>query len=166
MERGPGRVEREIVGDEQVEIAVAVVIGEGRTQAPEAAADPGLGRDVGETAAIVPPERVAAVARHVDVGVAVAVVIGHGHPLAVAPGRQPRRCRDVLEPPAALVPQQDVRRAPDVDEPDAIRRRPGRQQRSALGEEQVEPAVAVVVEQSDAPPVVSTGHAAPVSPRS
>ncbi len=66
-----------VVGDEQVQLAVLVVVEEGRAGAEASAAGPGLRGDVGEAAvALVVEEPVAAEAGEVDVHPAVVVVVG------------------------------------------------------------------------------------------
>ena len=94
-----GRVKREVIGDEEIEVAILIEIAEGSPQAPASAADPRFFGYVGEPAAlaIVSPECVSAVARHVNVRVAVGIVVSHGHALTVSLRAQLHVLRDVLE---------------------------------------------------------------------
>ena len=144
---GEGPVE--VVRDEEVEPAVVVVVEEGRArlQGVPRHRDARPGGDVGEVAvALVVVEHVVAVVRHQDVHEAVVVVVAHGDALRVAldpRAAQPRLGGHVDETPAARVAEEAVEA--------------GRVRAHVLGrgrpvqEEQVHPAVVVVVERGHGP---------------
>ena len=97
-------IDLHVAADEEVEVAVAVVVREAAARRPAAAGDPGLRRDVGEGAVVVVAvEVIPAHAGHVDVFPAVAVHVGRAHADAPARVADPRLVRDVLELPAAEV---------------------------------------------------------------
>src|SRR5262249_30677167 len=108
---------------------------------PASAADSGFLGHVGETAelTIVSPEGVTPVARDVHVGIAVAVEVGHGDALAVSLPGETNPSRDVLEPAGAQVLQQHIGG-------------PARGlyglERTPLCKKEIEPPIAVVIEQS------------------
>ena len=85
-----GRVKREVIGDEEIEVAILIEVAEGGPEAPASAADSRFFGHVGEPAllAIVSPERVSAVTRHVHVGIAVGIVVSHRHPLTISLGAE------------------------------------------------------------------------------
>jgi hypothetical protein len=138
-------IEVDVVGDEDVEPAVAVVVEE---RAPRVPAQPvlrqaGAGRDVLERAAAgVPEESVLPVVGDEQVFVPVVVVVAGARPLPPAPLLvQARRTRDVLEAGAAAVPVETGARFTAGGK--ALERR-------AVHEEEVRQPVVVVVEHRDA----------------
>ncbi len=64
--------------DEEVKIAIAVVVQEGGAQTPEGAAHAGLLGDVGESPVVIALERVTAIASDVGIRIAVTVIVSHG----------------------------------------------------------------------------------------
>ena len=83
----------EISRDEQVELAIIVVIEESGRCRPAPRAHACFRGDIGEgSIAVVPVEDVAAVIGHVQIGEAIAVVVtgGHSHSVIVARVRKPR----------------------------------------------------------------------------
>jgi hypothetical protein len=78
------RVRRLVAGrrpakfNEEVEIAIAVVVQESGAQTSEGAAHAGLLGDVGESPVVIAPERVTAMASDVGVRIAVTVIVSHG----------------------------------------------------------------------------------------
>ena len=101
-----------VARDEQIELAVVVVVEEPGARAPAAGRHAGPRGDVGERAvAVVAVERVAAVARDVEVGEAVVVVVADRHAHAVVvlrhPG-QPRLLGDVGERAVGGLPIEPV----------------------------------------------------------
>ena len=136
------RVKREVIGDEQVKVAIAIIVQESRAQTPERAAHAGRLCYIRETTTIIPPECVAAVTGDVDIRVAVAVIIGCGNPLAMPFGGKSDVLRNVLEPTISQVPQQDIgQRCPIL----------AGQKWSSLGKEEVKPTIPVIVKDSDSP---------------
>ena len=143
------------VGDDEVEPAVVVVIGEGGPPAEERDARTGDARriaDVREEAlAVVVVEDVVVVGEVRDVEVVAPVVVvvadGHAHVGLLAPRLVQGRARgvaDVLERAVAAVAVEVVRRG-------------------VVGHEEIEPAVVVEVEEGDAEAVEAggVGHARP-----
>ena len=138
----------EVVGDEEIEVTVPIVVEPRRRDRPELppagdAGDPGRLSDVleGPVAAVVVQD-VAVHARDVEVRPAVVVVVGGrgAHRVALAP--HPRPLGHVAEPAPALVVVEPVPEARVVlhqlGDPGAV------------GEEDVQPAVAVEVEHGHA----------------
>src|SRR5262249_22551743 len=127
----------EVVDDDEVEPAVAVVIDEADGGGPQRIPEPGLIGDVLELAAAPVQEQLdAGVLGDDDVGQAVVVDVADGHAGVVAADPQAGTLRHVLELAAAQVPVQPVDRG-----------RAG----AAGGEEvDVEQTVAVEVEQGHA----------------
>ncbi len=137
-----------VVADVEIDIAVAVEIGEGRRRRPVAgAAEPGAGGRVLEGAiAPVAEQCVRPPARDEQIRMSVVVEVADGRGVAVAPGegRDPGRFGRVLEGAVAPVAKETIGR-----------RETGnigaRRERTALDGVYVEPAVAVEIEQGDAP---------------
>ena len=135
------------MADVEVEVAVAVEVGEGRRGRPVAvAAQARVGSVTSSKRAVAPVavEGVGPPAGDEQVGVAVVVVVADGDAVAVAPGQpaMPDALGDVLERAVAPVAEQAVA---------------ARRASCGLGGNgppwttvDVEPAVAVVVEQADA----------------
>src|SRR5262249_49901735 len=161
----PGHREVDVVGYVEVEPAVAVEVGEagGETEAPLPHPGRSGGLDEGAVAVVV-PELVAAEAHDIEVDPAVVVVVTGRHPHPVPPGRPPHAA-----PPAADIDEaggggdvDEIRLRAPVRARDGVvaeqapaewtglgggraARRGG--ERPALDEEDVEVAVAVVVEE-------------------
>ena len=142
------RVPDAVVGDEEVEVAVLVVVEEGGGDRPQRAVlrvgalEARLRGHVLEGAvAPVAVEDVLAQARHEEVGPPVAVVVGGRHPVVVAVALHPGLLRHVLE---LEVPQVAVEAVPEggVRLVEARHLRP-------VGQEHVEEAVVVEVEEGD-----------------
>ncbi len=136
----------EIPADIEIEPAVVVVVHERGARRPSRHRGPRRRRHIGERpAAVVAEEGVAAEAGDVQVDVAVVVVVRHGRAEVVARAGQSRPLGHVLELPAAEVAIETIPEARL-----ALVRRPGRGRvradRRAVGEEQIEPPVAVGVE--------------------
>ncbi len=78
------RVRRLVAGrrpakfNEEVEVAIAVVVQEGGAQTPERAAHAGLLGGVGKSPVVIAPENVTAIASDVSVRIAVTVIVSHG----------------------------------------------------------------------------------------
>ena len=138
-------VEDQVMADVQVEVAVAVEVGPGRRCRPVAiAAQAGLrGHVLERSVAPVAEQGVRPPPRDEQVGMAVVVVVADGDAVAVASREsvQPGTLGDILERPVAAVAEQAV----------AAWRMLGGRERPALDGIDVEPAVAVVVEQAHAP---------------
>ena len=143
-ERG-GLVVAKVMADVEVEVAVAVEVGEGGRGRPVAvAAQPrGLGDLLERAIAPVPVERVRSPAGDEQVGQAVVVEVARRHAVAVAALERPDpgRARDVLEGAVAAVAEEVVAVAAG---------RTDRGERPPLDGEDVEPAVAVEVDQRHA----------------
>ncbi len=137
-------IEIDVVGDEEVEAAVPVVVDEGAAGIPARARlreTRGL-RDLLEPSAGVPEQPVLPVVGHQEIGVPVVVDVAGARALPPAPLLgQPRGPRDILEPAVAGVPVQERPRLLPLRK--SVERRP-------VDEEEIEPAVVVVVEQRDA----------------
>ena len=126
----------------QIEIAVGVGVEERAARAPAAGRDAGLRRDVLEGAvALVPEQHVGAPVGDVEIDAAVAVGVARAD--ALSPGREidAGLRRHVLEAPAAQIAEERVAMR------DAL---PRRGQLGAGDDVDVEPSVAVVVEERDA----------------
>ena len=91
---GRGRIVGHVVGDIEVEIAVAVVIGKGATRAPARIGDAGLPANFGKVSVVVAKECVGAKVGQVEIEVAVAIVVGRGNPHADSWVGDPGRDRD------------------------------------------------------------------------
>ncbi len=140
--RGGLQVEVDIAGHVKIEAAVVVVIGEGRARRPAAGGDAGRIGDVGERpVTLVAQQHVAAEEGQVDVGPAVVVVVADRDALSPPAAGDAGGDGHVGERPVAVVPVERAARALAVRES---------RQRRSVGEEQVEPAVAVVIEEGDA----------------
>src|SRR5579859_7068811 len=93
-----------VAGDEQVDVAVAVVVTPGRAGAEAPAANPCFFRNVFEFAAAeVAVERVAAVSGDEEVELAVVVIVGDGDAHTPAEAREAGLLGDVLERAAGLL---------------------------------------------------------------
>jgi hypothetical protein len=133
----------DVVGDEQVEAAVAVVVEEGTAGAPArpCARDPGARGDVGEPAApVVVEELVEPVVGDVDVGAAVVVEVADAGTLPPARAVDAGPAADLGEPAAAEVVIEEVRACGAPVEAGAV------------DEEEVRATVGVVVEGGRAGP--------------
>ena len=152
-------VEREVIGDKQIEVAILIEIAECSPEAPASTANAGCVSRVCEPPAIavISPKRVSTVARHVDVGVAVGVVVSHRDPLTIAFWAQlPASEMSSNRPsPRFLSNTSDVGRVPFS----GLRDPPWAKKRSSLPSPSKS-------SRPTPPPVVSTGQAEPVSPRS
>ena len=138
-----------VAGDEEIEIAVAVVVEEGGTGAPQRVADARLPRHVAERAvAVVVEQRRRAECRDEEVQVAVVVVVADRRAHAVAAHRDAGLLRDIGEAKRA----RPVGRHREIVAKEAAggRRASAGIDRAALDEEDVEVAVVVEVEQRDA----------------
>ena len=138
------RVPRDVVADVQVEVAVAVEVGERRRRRPAAvSAQPPTGRHVLECAvATVSVQRVRPEAGDEEIGSSVVVHVADGGavPVAAGHGGETRARGHVFKGAVALVAEQPV----------AVVGRVGPEgEGSALHGVDVEPAVAVVIQQRD-----------------
>ena len=134
----------DVVGGEEVEPAVAVVVDEGAARSPARAraAQTGLDGHVLEApVALVPVEVVLSPVRDVQVDVSVVVVVAGAGALPPPALGEAGLLRDVGEAAVAAIPVEVIRRL-----------RPAREslERRAVDQEHVLPAVAVVVEEGDA----------------
>jgi hypothetical protein len=132
-------VELQVVGDVEIEVAVAVVVAEGASRAPPRIADAGLPCRVRERAvAIVSIQRVGAHrARHVHILEAVVVVVGGAHAHPPASPHQAAAGGHVREAAAPVVVVQGRQ---------GIAALPGARARGTVDQEEIELAVVVVVE--------------------
>jgi hypothetical protein len=131
----------DVVGNEEIEAAVAVVVEEGGARREAAVADAGFRRDVREApVAEVAEEAVAAERGEVHVDEAVVVVVGRGDAHAVRLDVEAGALRHVLERAVAFVAVERGQRGGP---------RPARETRRGH-EQQVLPAVAVEVEEGGA----------------
>src|SRR5262249_30011651 len=129
-----------VVGDVKVEVAVVVVVEEGPAGGPTRAVDPGGPTDVLERPiAAIAIEDVVAVVAQEDVRIAVVVDIADDDPVAEPREAQAGRPGDIPEPTAAQVAVEPVGAGSGGAD-----RQPGR-----VGEVEVEPAVAVGVQDRD-----------------
>ena len=138
------QVEVDVVGDEEVEFAVAIVIDESATCGPAGshARDSGLLADVGEGAvAVVVVEHVLAVVGDEQIVVAVVVVVADADALSPAGVLEPSLQGDVGEGAVAIVLEQVV---------EGLFARRKAFEPPAVDQEDVEPAVVVVVVEGDA----------------
>ena len=133
----------DVAADDEVGQAVAVEIPGGGARMPAEHADGGVLVRLGELLAVVPEQRAAVGAGHVQVGVAVAVEIGRNATLAPKRHAGARLLGDVGEP-ALPVSEEPRRRQPAARLP-FVALVP----RVAVHDEEVEPAVAVVVEPAE-----------------
>jgi hypothetical protein len=146
-----GIAEADVVAHVEVQPAVAVVVEERGADCPVRVGGAALLGHVGEGAvAVVVPQLRPAQAGQVDVGEAVVVEVAHRDSHAIAGGPDAALLGDVGEPELALAVRSDAEVV--VEEPRALQRvrlrvRP---QRSALHQEDVHPAVVVVVDQGRA----------------
>ena len=135
----------DVVADVQVEVAVVVEVGEGRRRRPVAVAGQTRSlRDVLESPVpAIAIQGIGSPPGHEEVGVAVVVVVADRHAVAVALGHaaDPRGVRHVFERAVAAVAEQAVA-------PGWLSRIGG--ESAPLHEIDIEPAVAVVVDQADA----------------
>ncbi len=137
-------VVQKVVAHEDVELAVAVVVEPGRVEAPPGVTQSRLSGDVGERAvAVVVVQLVGPVVQDVEIHVAVVVVVRGGAPEPPRLAGGPRLLGDVGEGAVVIVP---VQRVPELalQSPAAVVAHvllP-----ATVGEVDVEPAVAVVVE--------------------
>ena len=100
------QIEIDVVADEEVEVAIAIVIEESAAGVPTQLRlkQPGLGGRVGEgPIAVVVKERVLAVVADEEVVVAIVVVVAHAASLSPAAARQSRLLRDIGEGAIAIV---------------------------------------------------------------
>ncbi len=135
-----GRPHR-VVDDQEVEPAVVVVVEPAAADGPLVGGNAGLRGDVFETSADVAIQHLAMHAGHEEVGGAVVVVVRGGHAHGVAGAAQARGFGHVAETHGALVPEEPVGILRVV----LLQAGNGRPVR----EEDVEPPVAVVIEEGD-----------------
>ena len=137
-------VELQVVRDEEVEPAVTVVVEERGAASPLAVVDSGPRGHVGERAVtVVVVEDARAVGRDVEIAVAVVVVVAHRQAHATTHPADAGLLRHVGEGSVAVIPVEGV-----GDGTAALALRRGR-----VGDEvDVEPAVAVVVDEPSAAP--------------
>ncbi len=143
--RGRGReIEVNVIRNDEIELAVTIVVHEGAAAAPgfARASDAGFVGDIGEDAVIVVVETVLAVVGDVEIVPAVVVVVTDADALSPA-GRaaRPAFCGHVGEGAVVIVAIEMVRRSFAAL---------GRFQRRAVHDEDVRPAIVVVVEDGDA----------------
>ena len=105
-----GQVESQVVRDEEIEPAVAIVIHEGATRAPPDArcGQPRPRSRILESAAAIPVEHVLAVVGEEQVGPAVVVVITGAYARCPSGAPQARGLGHILESPVSLVAIQAV----------------------------------------------------------
>ncbi len=102
-------IEDQIAADVEIEQPVAVGVEEGRADAPQLAADPGLFGDIGEGAvAVVAVERVPVVVGDEEIAVAVVVVVGSHRRHAEARVADAGRVGDIGEGAVAVVAVEGV----------------------------------------------------------
>ena len=118
----PEQLIRPVVGDEQVEVAVVVVVADARPDAAEDRRAPGavhaqLLRDVDEAPGVVAeePVRIAVLVRDEEVQIAVLIHVEPDRADRLARVREAHRRRHVHEP-AAVIPEEHVRAIPERDE--------------------------------------------------
>ena len=156
--------EIDVIGDEQVERAIAVDVQEIGARAEEVApADAGAGRHVGErSVAVVVVQDVGAEVIAVQVGLSIVVVVadGHAHPVArIAHAGRLRRVRESESVQVAVqgilggaldrsAPQRPAVQEVDVDQPVAVEVKGGQTRGNRLGNV-VPPAAAVGVSEGD-----------------
>ncbi len=146
-ERGMRRIPGQVVADIQIEVAVTVEVGEGGRGRPVApAVQSGVSSRVLERAvAPIVQQEIRPEPRDEQIGPAVVVVIGAGHAEAISAAnpRDPGALARILERPVSAVAEQAVAQLG-----------PGRLgpgwEGSTLDEIDIEPAVAVIVEDGDA----------------
>ena len=128
-----------VVGDVEIDLAVAVVVEEGGARREPGVPDAGSRRDVLERpVAGVPVQPVRAEVREVEVHEPVVVVVGRGDAEPVGSRRQPGAARDVGERAVAVVAVHGRHGGPRRWLP-----RPGRR----VHEDDVEPAVVVEIDE-------------------
>ncbi len=141
-----GRIKVDVVGHDQIELAVAIIVDEGAARAPgfAAARDMRFFADVGERAiAIVVVENVFAVVRNIQIFEAVVVVIAHAHALTPTGVGQAGSCGDIGERAVVIVAVEVACRS--------FARWQGFQRR-AVDDENVGPAVIVVIKDGNTGP--------------
>ncbi len=149
-ERVVVEVPDQITADEEVQIAVAIVVEEAGAGGPAAAGDAGLFSDVGEGAvAVVAEQRVAAEIGDVEVWIAVVVIVAGGHAHAVVAVLHAGLFGDISEGAVAVVAVEAVPE-PGIGLVGRGAGGHGILQAGPIDEIDVEPAVAVEVEQRDA----------------
>src|SRR5262249_54996680 len=137
--RGAGGVEFQVIADVEVQVAVAVEVGEGGGGAPAVGHEAGPAGGVLETAAAEGAmEPRVAPAGDEQIIAAVAVVVADGRPHGVARSGCSGAVGDIIEVPAAPVQVEPARRVGPAGP---------RDDRASIAEEEVEPAVAVGVDQ-------------------
>ena len=139
-----------VARDEQIEAAVVVVVEEAGARAPAAARDTGPARHVAErTVTVVAIQRVAAVVGDVEIVEAVVVVVANGHAHAVAVLRHARDARLLADVDERAVGRLVIQPVPERGI--GLVRLSFRWHRvvdlRAVGEEDVEASVVVVVQQ-------------------
>ena len=93
-----------VVGDEEIELAVAVVVEPGRARRETGIGDAGLRRHIDERARPrVAKQAIGAERRDVEIGPAVVVVVAGGHAEPVELGRKTRGTGDVGERAVAVL---------------------------------------------------------------
>ena len=140
------QIEREIVGDEQIEVAVAIDVEQRTAGAPAIAggSEAGLRRDVLEASlAEVPVQHVAAEVGDEQIDAPVAVRIAGAHARRPADAVEPRGRRRVDEPSAHVAIQPDPRRLPGRPRPVAP---PGGLELRAVQRHEVDPPVLVEID--------------------
>ena len=141
-----------VAGDEQVGSAVAVHVRDGGTGVPAERDDAVRARTLGEGAVAVVPEQLVALRRRdVEIRVAVPVEVGCDAAFAANGAAGVRPAGDVHEP-AVVVPEEGGARQPTAggvpaDVSLAV----------AVDDEQVRPAVVVVVQPASPPPIIAAG---------
>src|SRR6185503_14726776 len=131
----------QVVDDEEIEVAIGVVVEKRGARAPAAAGDARLRRHVGEVAAAVAFEQdVAAVVGDVEIDASVVVEVARGDAHAVAAGVGAAAGRDIVERAVAAIAIEAV----------AVGLVARREQVAALHQVEIEIAVAVHVEQRGA----------------
>ena len=137
-----GEIILNVVRDEQIQIAVAVIIGPAARARPARVSDARLPGHLGEgPVAVIPVEHVRPEVGQIDVRVAVPVVIRNARAHAPAAKGDAGMLRNVGEGPVALVVVQTVGR--QATGPERLNRR-------GVGEIDVKPAVLVVIDESHA----------------
>src|SRR5262249_5837237 len=134
-----GRRPAAVAADEQVEIAIPVIVEPGGARAPRGTRSSRRACYLGEGAiAVVMKQMAAAVGGEIQVRMAVVIIVSHRSPHPIAVDRQPDLACGVFEAAVRpLVIEGRVERAPAFEAREA----------GGVDQEQIEAAVAVIVEE-------------------
>ncbi len=130
----------DVVGDHEIDKSIAVVVAESGAGRPSSIGDAGLCRHVGKGAvAVVAIENVAAQAGDIEIGPAVVVVVSDGSAHGEARSGEAGFCRHVGESAVVIVV---------VENAEALRAFDRHLNRRSIGEIDVGPAIAIIVQQN------------------